>query len=51
MNDLQTLKEQRVLFLGGSGAMGQAVARLAHQHGAQVTTRQCAVPRWDRDQA
>jgi NAD(P)-dependent dehydrogenase (short-subunit alcohol dehydrogenase family) len=37
MKDLRTLNGQRVLILGGSGAMGQAVARLAHRHGAHVT--------------
>lgn len=37
MDDLRTLKDQRVLVLGGSGSMGQAVARLAVLHGAKVT--------------
>lgn len=37
MNHLQILTGQRVLVLGGSGAMGQAIARLAYRHGANVT--------------
>jgi NAD(P)-dependent dehydrogenase (short-subunit alcohol dehydrogenase family) len=37
MSELQLLPGHRVLVLGGSGAMGQAIARLAFEHGGQVT--------------
>ena len=38
MNELQLLSGQHVLVLGGSGAVGRAIAGLAFRHGAKVTS-------------